>query len=213
MPKEFREIEKADDDDTKFTEASCAFHFWSSIEDWLIRTWVNSMITTESLQKHHVSLHFDGIRISDDLISVGNFTGFEPEEGCPMDQFIATSETVIQKKTGFRVKIKIKPHKDLIGMLTTTDEKVVPTPDPCPEELLQDGNCIMLAIGRCVNNIKQVIADLGVMDTGMSQGDKDEQTARTYKQCADATKVTLRPTNTLQNVAMSKWLILSLIHI
>ena len=65
---------------------------WTSIEDRILQGWTEHVLNNPNKPKH-LSLHFDGIRISADHV------------GSSQDDFIKDCENAIKMRTGFMVKI------------------------------------------------------------------------------------------------------------
>ncbi|CAE7290966.1 hypothetical protein AK812_SmicGene43577 [Symbiodinium microadriaticum] len=102
---------------------------WTSIEDRILQSWAQHVLSHSSKPKH-LSLHFDGIRISADHI------------GSSHDEFIKECENAIKMKTGFMAKIVPKKHSnffDLVNALTNVSDL-----------LHQPGNCIPCAFWHVV---------------------------------------------------------------
>ena len=94
------------------------------------------MTVVQPLALSHVSLHFDGIRISDAL-------------DCATDEFCDRCSVVIERVTGFAVKIRQKVHRTFLEMVAhrSTQTTVLPKVNQC---LLLDGNCIPCALSHLV---------------------------------------------------------------
>ena len=74
---------------------------WTSVEDRILQSWTDHVLTRTTKPKH-LSLHFDGIRISADHV------------GVQQEEFIRDCEKAINKRTGFVVKIVPKKHQNFI---------------------------------------------------------------------------------------------------
>ncbi|CAE7201047.1 unnamed protein product [Symbiodinium sp. CCMP2456] len=70
-----------------FPTATTLSLMWTAVEDMILRCWTEHVLSGPSKPKH-LSLHFDGLRVSTDYI------GSEPED------YIKTCEKVIHEKTG-----------------------------------------------------------------------------------------------------------------
>ena len=95
------------------------------------------MTVVKPLGLSHVSLHFDGIRLSKNL-------------GCSTDEFCQKCCSAIERITGFVVKIREKVHRTLLEMVThiSTRRSSLANVDQC---LLLDGNCIPCALSHLVS--------------------------------------------------------------
>ena len=80
--------------DKTFPSASILSLMWQSVEDMILQVWAEYAIT---LKPKHVSLHFDGIRLSKDVVD-------------NVDSHIEQCQKIIMEKTGFAVKILRKTH-------------------------------------------------------------------------------------------------------
>ena len=94
----------------------------------------------------HVSLHYDGIRVSDAL-------------DCSIEVFCQKCSDTIKRLTGFRVRILQKVHRSLLenSAYHSSDTTVLPDVNPC---LLLDGNCIPCAMHHLVGLPEAKLAEI-----------------------------------------------------
>ncbi|CAE7834976.1 unnamed protein product [Symbiodinium sp. CCMP2592] len=109
---------------------------WTSVEDRILQNWTDHILSHTN-QPKHLSLHFDGGRISADHV------------GALQDDFIRECENAIYKRTGFLVKIVSKKHftfMDLVKNRSTHGNALTNVPDI----MFQPGNCIPCALWHVV---------------------------------------------------------------
>ena len=98
----------ADNKQKTFPSSTILSLLWTSVEDRILQSWTDHVLTRTTKPKH-LSLHFDGIRISADHV------------GVQQEEFIRDCENAINKRTGFVVKIVPKKHQNFIQL--AEDEK------------------------------------------------------------------------------------------
>jgi hypothetical protein len=126
----------------------------------------------------HVSLHYDGIRVSDAL-------------DCSVEEFCQKCSDTIKRLTGFQVKILQKVHRSLLENLAyhSSDTTVLPDVNPC---LLLDGNCIPCALHHLVGLPEAKLAEIVDPNTQSSVGAATTR-ARSYADTALGLKVEMDP--------------------
>ena len=82
---------------------------WTSVEDRILQSWTDHILSHTNKPKH-LSLHFDGVRISAEHV------------GALHEDFIRECENAIQKRTGFPVKIVPKKHFSFIDLMNEDQE-------------------------------------------------------------------------------------------
>ena len=123
--------------DKPFPSASVLSLLWQSVEDVVLCAWTEQLI---DMKPKHLSLHFDGVRVSKNVIANA-------------ESHIAACEKAIAEKASFKVKIVVKAHR-------TFRELVQEHGTPCnlarlaPERLLAPGNCICCSLWRCVQSAR-----------------------------------------------------------
>ena len=127
--------------DKTFPSASIMSLMWQSVEDMIVQAWAEHVI---ALKPKHISLHFDGIRVSKEVAS-------------NVESHIEECQEVIKEKTGFTVSIVRKTHG-------TFRELVAERGTPCaagkniPQQLLMAGNCIPCSLWHCFQTSRTAIA-------------------------------------------------------
>ena len=117
-------------------DASCLFFLWSAVEDLVLEAWLDVVVKSNPA---HISLHLDGVRISENAIS-GDVSDFCKE-----------CELHIQRKTGYQVRIRPKYHSDMLGGVHTHAFERESLQDDV-KELKQHGNklpAIHLQLSTC----------------------------------------------------------------
>ena len=126
----------ADNKQKTFPSSTILSLLWTSVEDRILQSWTDHVLTGTTKPKH-LSLHFDGIRISADHV------------GVQQEEFIRDCENAIHKRTGFVVKIVPKKHQNFIQMLKTRGTHANALTN-VPDILLMQGNCIPCALWHVV---------------------------------------------------------------
>eukprot|EP00435_Cladocopium_sp_Y103_P028911 s785_g7.t1 len=113
----------------KNPDMSILSHLYLAAEDCILTAWVTFL---ETLKPLHLSLHFDGVRVS------------LPGDYCVRD-ICKACESHIQTSTGFRVSIREKQHRTVLQSIEqkSTQEPRMTT-NQC--QLEKYGNCIPAAI-------------------------------------------------------------------
>ena len=130
-----------DSKDKDFPSSTIMSLLWQAAEDVILQAWTEHVY---ALKPKHLSLHFDGIRVSKSITS-------------DMAACIEQCQKTIRDKTTFDVKISIKTH-------STFRELVQEHGAPCsagrhiPAELLSRGNCIPCSLWHCYPTAKTAIA-------------------------------------------------------
>lgn len=109
---------------------------WTSIEDVILRSWTEHVLQNPN-KPGHLSLHFDGIRVSADHI------------GESQEDYIKACQDAIYKHTGFQVKIVAKKHSSFIELVKSKGTHANALTN-VPAILLQAGNCIPCALWHVV---------------------------------------------------------------
>ena len=111
--------------------ASIVFFWWSAFESLILDEWAQ-FIATE-VNPLHLSLHFDGLRLS------------TPTQQSVEDLCKACEEH-IYTKTEFRVSIREKKHLTCLELLLPSSSQRTDLPTSVPGCLREDGNCILLSM-------------------------------------------------------------------
>ena len=142
-----------------------------------MQSWTDHILTHTSKPKH-LSLHFDGIRISADHI------------GVLQEDFIRDCETAINKRTGFVVKIVPKKHQRFIDLVKTESTHANALTN-VPDILLVQGNCIPCAVWHVVPLSRPAV--VAAMSNTSSSKNMDAKSAgyRDYRSVASMCSVDL----------------------
>ncbi len=126
----------------------------------------------------HVSLHYDGIRVSNAL-------------DCSIEEFCQRCSDTIKRLTGFQVRILQKVHRSLLENFAyhSSNTTVVPDVDPC---LLLDGNCIPCAMHHLVGLPQAKLVEIRNPKTQSSVGAATTR-SRSYADTAIGLKVEMVP--------------------
>lgn len=146
----------------KNPDMSILSHLYLITEDLVLTSWCQYL---QTLQPAHLSLHFDGVRVS-------------PIEGTSVDELCKESAAHIAKETGFVVVIREKRHRTVLQNIqhVATREPKLSTGESCLE---RSGNCIPAAIASLVGfePIQEMVAKAeGAEQSGL-------QPTRSYKEC------------------------------
>ena len=116
LKEEYEELEK--NSDKPYPGATTFFYMWAAIEDAVLEHWCNLLLKK---RPKHLSLHFDGVRVSTDIAT-------------DMDALILECEQHIREQTGFAVRIREKQHKHFIAHLSSLPSEKL---EEVPTELVQ----------------------------------------------------------------------------
>ena len=164
-----------DDNKTKtFPAATIMSLMWHAIEDRILHVWSEHVLRG---RPKHLSLHFDGLRVSRDVIQ-------------NMDEYIRSCEEAISSKTRFSVKIVAKKHGNLI-QLVQDEGTLVNKITTLPDLLKAQGNCIPCSVWHAIPTTKaDVVAAL--QDGGRQENVEAKRTGyRTYRSVAAMVKIDL----------------------
>ena len=160
--------------DKPFPSATVLSLLWQSVEDVVLCAWTEQLV---DMKPKHLSLHFDGVRVSKNAIANA-------------ESHIAACEKAITEKTSFRVKIVLKAHR-------TFRELVQEHGTPCnlarlaPERLLVPGNCIYCSLWHCVQSARVPIVT-AAQNSGQSENrDALKLGYRTYRSASKSAGVDL----------------------
>eukprot|EP00435_Cladocopium_sp_Y103_P017516 s1987_g4.t1 len=162
--------------DKPFPGATTFFYMWAAVEDYIVEKWCDLI---ESKSPSHVSLHFDGVRVNQDVVS-------------DVPALLRECEDHIRQTTGFVVSIKRKQHAHFLELLAgTVDANVI---EAIPAELLSGANCIPCALWHlCPGAVQEKVIEM-VSDVQSSQNAyAQERGHRTYKQCLEVLGLHTQP--------------------
>ena len=167
----------SDKKDKTFPTATVLSLMWTAVEDMILRSWTEHVLSGPSKPKH-LSLHFDGLRVSTDYI------GSEPEE------YIKKCENVIHKTTGFDVKIVAKKHMSFMELVKEKGTHANSLSN-VPPQLLEKGNCIPCAMWHVVPLSRQAII-AAISDSSLDKNvEAKRQLYRDYRSVASMSGVDL----------------------
>ena len=139
---EFEELYK--DGTKKNPEASVLSMLYFAAEDYILSSWSQFLLRRHD--PRHMSLHFDGLRIS-------------KREGCTGDMLCKQSEDHIKDITKFDIKIKDKQHANVISLMKRLSMEVAEAKYATDHILCAHGNCIPHALG-CLNALPERALEL-----------------------------------------------------
>ena len=113
--------------------ATIMSQMWYAVEDMILQAWTEHALI--GIPKH-LSLHFDGIRISTDHIG-------------DVAEYIRGCQDAIKAKTGFEVKISAKTHGSFMKLLKKRSAASKTTAN-VPAKLLDSGHCIPCGVWHTV---------------------------------------------------------------
>lgn len=161
-------VKLLDDTSKRNPDVSILAHLYMALEDHVLSHWTEFLTSTFSLS--HLSLHFDGVRISD-------------VPGVSVEDICRRSEAYLEKHAGFKVHIREKKHElTLTLMKDRASSRSAATFEP-DHPLRKPGNCILHAMAVLE---QKGIGDkvLLLSDTSMQENVYMEQRrCRTYEQC------------------------------
>ncbi|CAE7836607.1 unnamed protein product [Symbiodinium sp. CCMP2592] len=134
----------------EFPSATIMSLMWHSVEDAILHAWTEHVLAGPT-KPRHLSLHFDGIRVSSDFIS-------------DMEDYIKGCQEAITKATSFNVTIVAKTHHCFSQLLQKRGTKANNLSN-VPTELLQPGNCVPCGLWHIVPLSRQsIVAAIGNKD-------------------------------------------------
>ena len=151
-------------------DSSILSHVYMACEDFVLSHWTHFLLST--FQPNHLSLHFDGVRISD----VPNVS---------VEEICRRSEAYIEARAGFKVRIREKKHALTLALLEEKALRVGPARFEADHILRKSGNCILHALA-CAHALPSHEKIALVSDTARPETVYLHQRGcRTYKQCVD----------------------------
>ena len=167
-PNEFQQF--CEDGAKRNPDSSILSHVYMACEDFVLSHWTHFLLST--FQPNHLSLHFDGVRISD----VPNVS---------VEELCRRSEAYIEAHAGFKVRIREKRHALTLALLDDKAIRTGPSRFEADHILRSPGNCILhaLACAHAVPSHEKValVSDIARPETAYLH----QRGCRTYKQCVD----------------------------
>lgn len=158
---------RSTDVNKKNPDMSIVSHLYLAAEDYILTAWSTFL---ETLKPTHLSLHFDGVRVS-------------LPEGGPIPDLCKKCESYIQDKTGFRVSIREKQHRTVfqsIEQKSTKEPQVLAS--QC--QLEKHGNCILAAIAA-------VTGKETLVRQALAAEPHEDVSCRSYRECEELCQVKL----------------------
>ena len=140
----------------------------TSVEDMVLRSWTDQGLNSPARPKH-VSLHFDGLRVSTN--HVGN-----------VQEYIKGCEKAAQEHTGFSVTITVKQHMSFIELVKNRGSHANALSN-VPQPLLEKGNCIPCALWHVVPLSRPTIVAV-VSDGSLANAEALKLKYRDYRSMA-----------------------------
>ena len=155
-----------------FPSATIFSLMWTCVEDWILDVWAAHV---SKIKPDHVSLHFDGLRVSTDVI---------PD----VDAFTKDCSAHISQETTFNVKIVRKTHKTVLQSIRQAceSESSISTMPPI---LTEDGNCVPCAMWHAFASIRSGVEAM-LKKEAPQEGDRAAK-HRKYGETAQALGITL----------------------
>lgn len=166
----------------KNPDMSILAHLYLATEDFILAAWVEYL---QGLKPTHLSLHFDGVRIS-------------LTEETSIEDLCDACQAHIEKTTGFQVKIREKRQGTVLQNIKMASEQELSmvTGDSVLE---QNGNCIPAAIANMLGKRSETQEALA--------GDSDAYVLRSYKQCEILCNVKLVPHLQFEDLKVGNFLL------
>ena len=153
----------------KNPDMSILSHLYLAAEDYILTAWVTFL---ETLKPAHLSLHFDGVRVS----LLGDYSVTELCKAC---------ESHIQTATGFRVHIREKQHRTVLQAI---EQRALQEPKMITNQcqLEKHGNCIPAAIAATLGR-------QAFVEEALAAESHENRPRRSYGECEGLCKVKLIP--------------------
>jgi hypothetical protein len=153
----------------KNPDMSILSHLYLAAEDYILTACVTFL---ETVKPAHLSLHFDGVRVS----LVGDYSVTEICKAC---------ESHIQAATGFRVHIREKQHRTVLQAI---EQKALQEPKMTTNQcqLEKHGNCIPAAIAA-------ILGRQAFVEEAIAAESHETRPHRSYGECEGLCKVKLIP--------------------
>lgn len=187
---EFDSLSK--DTDKRHPDATIFFYMWTTVEDWIVASWVSRL---QTFSPEHLSLHFDGVRLDSDSMMKAR---------ADQRQFLDDCEGHIYKETGFKVTIVEKKPLTLLQLVEASASRAR-TLDVA-SDLLAPSNSICCACWHLLHDRQQEVQER-LSASCPANSYAEERGVRTYKQCAGMLGLTLVPIYGLPPLQDGKFLL------
>ena len=175
---------------SSWPEATVFSYWWYSAEDYCLSS-MSELFVDLDVPRNHISLHFDGLLLSDDLVQA-------VEQKHDGKSFADIAQTQIFERTGFRIIIKEKHFKSLVEQLSDLENTSLHL-EAVDEALLtllsEPCNCIPFAYA-CVTREWLFVAEL-LQNVNQANTRAKERGYRCYKDWSDCNQRFLKPCLTL----------------
>ncbi|CAE7220712.1 unnamed protein product [Symbiodinium sp. CCMP2592] len=157
----------ADNKLKSFPSATIMSLMWHAVEDSILQAWSEHVLMDNP---KHLSLHFDGIRVSADKVQNS-------------EDYIRKCQAVVKDRTSFDVKIMVKTHGSLIDLIQTRGN-VANNLTNVPAKLLEAGNCIPCSLWHS-DPLSRTTVAAAVLDDDKAENAEAKKTRyRTYRSVA-----------------------------
>ena len=147
-------------------DMSIVSHLYLATEDYILTAWSTFL---ETLKPTHLSLHFDGVRVS-------------LPEGGPIAGLCKKCESYIQDKTGFRVTIREKQHRTVFQSIEQKSTK---------ESQVLTSQCLLEKHGNCILAAIAAVTGKGALVREALAAEPHDVSCRSYRECEELCQVKL----------------------
>ena len=161
----------------KFPSSTIFSLMWQAVEDRILQCWSEFVLRTTTPTPSHLSLHFDGLRIS--KCSITN-----------MNEYCLACEKEIEEKLDFKVKIVEKQSKDAFTAMRQCGS-ALPRSDSVPDACVQPGNCIPCALWHVAPLLRTTIATSLQSIESKENKEALERGCRSYRSAVSMNKADL----------------------
>ena len=162
-------------DEKENPSASALSHLYCMAEDLILSAWVEVLLP---LQPQHLSLHYDGVRLSKNVFEANS-------------ALCAKCEEAISQKTGFRVTVACKNHASCFDLMEAA-ARTARAVENLADVFLQDGNCVAAALSLRVSDASQQESRLRER-ARQDNIEAAQRKSRSYKDVAELFGVSLFP--------------------
>jgi hypothetical protein len=165
-------------------EATVFSYWWTSAEDYCLSSLLD-MVTSVNVDCKHISLHFDGLMLSSDLVR-------ECEKANGDCSFTQLAEAEILRTTGFRIVVKEKVHESFVESIQKFPGRVPAGVDV--DTLLtlnKSGNCIPAAFAFLTE--AWIVVQTRLQEVCPQNTRAAERACRSYRDWTGVTEKFLHP--------------------
>eukprot|EP00435_Cladocopium_sp_Y103_P030280 s3264_g7.t1 len=162
----------------KHPDGSILSYLYMACEDFILSHWTNFLV--ETFHPKHLSLHYDGVRIS-------------PVPEISVEDMCRQSEKYIEEKTGFKLTVREKQHRLTLDLLVANAKETAEALFDVGHTLRKAGNCIPHALA-CLKRSRLAEKVASLEDMSLPENVHMEQRrGRTYEQAAKVWACELKP--------------------